>query len=70
MAEGRATCSDRNCGKSMAQVIYKLNLYLKGWWNYYSLSEARYIFKSLNGWIIRRLLCFLWGEIPVSHLEL
>ncbi len=49
--------TDRNCGKSMAQIIYKLNLYLKGWWNYYLLSEARNIFKSLNGWIIRRLRC-------------
>ena len=54
--------TDRNCGKSMAQIIYKLNLYLKGWWNYYSLSEARYIFKSLNGWIIRRLRCLLWKQ--------
>lgn len=41
--------TDRNCGKSMAQIIYKLNLYLKGWWNYYRLTETRYIFKSLNG---------------------
>jgi len=43
--------TDRNCGKSMAQIVYKLNLYLKGWWNYYRLTETRYIFKSLNGWI-------------------
>ena len=54
--------TDRNCGKSMAQIICKLNLYLKGWWTYYSLSEARYIFKSLNGWIIRRLRCLLWKQ--------
>ena len=54
--------TDRNCGKSMAQIIHKLNLYLKGWWNYYSLSETRHIFKSLNGWIIRRLRCVLWKQ--------
>ena len=54
--------TDRNCGKSMAQIIYKLNLYLRGWWNYYRLSETRYIFKSLNGWIIRRLRCVLWKQ--------
>ena len=54
--------TDRNCGKSMAQIIYKLNLYLKGWWNYYRLTETRYIFKSLNGWIIRRLRCLLWKQ--------
>ncbi len=54
--------TDRNCGKSMAQIIYKLNLYLKGWGNYYSLCEARHLFKSLNGWIIRRLRCLLWKQ--------
>jgi RNA-directed DNA polymerase len=54
--------TDRNCGKSMAQIIYNLNLYLKGWWNYYRLSETRHLFKSLNGWIIRRLRCLLWKQ--------
>ena len=54
--------TDRNCGKSMAQIIYKLNLYLRGWWNYYRLSETRYFLKSLNGWIIRRLRCVLWKQ--------
>ena len=54
--------TDRNCGKSISQVIYKLNQYLKGWWNYYRLTEARHLFKSLNGWIIRRLRCLLWKQ--------
>lgn len=54
--------TDRNCGKSMQQIIVKLNLYLKGWWNYYRLSEARYIFKALNNWIIRRLRCIVWKQ--------
>lgn len=54
--------TDRNCGKSLQQVIEKLNEYLRGWWNYYRLTEARYIFKSLNGWIIRRLRCLVWKQ--------
>ena len=54
--------TSRNCGKSMAQIIYKLNQYLKGWWNYYRLSETRYFLKSLNGWIIRRLRCIIWKQ--------
>lgn len=54
--------TDRNCGKSMGQIIFKLNQYLRGWWNYYRLSETRNIFKSLNGWIIRRLRCVLWKQ--------
>ncbi len=42
--------------------VSHLNLYLKGWWNYYRLTEARNIFKSLNGWIFRRLRCVLWTQ--------
>ena len=54
--------TNRNCGKSMRQIIDKLNLYLRGWWNYYRLAEARYIFKALNSWIIRRLRCIVWKQ--------
>lgn len=54
--------TNRNCGRSLAQIIDELNLYLRGWWNYYRLTEARYIFKSLNGWIIRRLRCIVWKQ--------
>lgn len=54
--------TDRNCGKSMVQIIKQLNQYLKGWWNYYRLAEARYIFKELNNWIIRRLRCIKWKQ--------
>ncbi len=43
------TLTDRNCGKSLQQVIEQLNQYLRGWWNYYRLTEARHVFKSLNG---------------------
>ena len=52
----------RKCGKSLDQIIKELNQYLKGWWNYYRLTEAKYIFKSLNGWIIRRLRCIVWKQ--------
>jgi hypothetical protein len=52
----------RSSGKSLSQVIYKLNLYLKGWWNYYGLTQGRAKFRSLNGWIFRRLRCLLWTQ--------
>ena len=54
--------TDRNCGKSLYQIIEKLNQYLRGWWNYYRLTEAKYIFKTLNSWIIRRLRCLVWKQ--------
>lgn len=54
--------TDRNCGKSLYQIIEKLNEYLRGWWNYYRLTEAKYILKALNNWIIRRLRCLVWKQ--------
>ena len=54
--------TSRNGGKSLYQIIESLNQYLRGWWNYYRLTEARHIFKSLNGWIIRRLRCIVWKQ--------
>ncbi len=54
----------RSSGKSLSQVIYNLNLYLKGWWNYYGLTQGRTIFRSLNGWILRRLRCLLVRKCP------
>jgi RNA-directed DNA polymerase len=54
--------TNRNCGKSLHQIIKELNMYLKGWWNYYRLIEARYILKSLKTWIIRRLRCLVWKQ--------
>lgn len=54
--------TNRNCGKSLNQVIKELNMYLRGWWNYFRLVEARYILKSLKTWIIRRLRCLVWKQ--------
>jgi len=54
--------TNRNCGKSLYRIIEELNNYLRGWWNYYRLTEARYIFKALNKWIIRRLRCVVWKQ--------
>jgi RNA-directed DNA polymerase len=54
--------TDRNRGRSLAQIIEELNRYLIGWWNYCRLTEARHVFKSLNGWIIRKLRCLVWKQ--------
>jgi RNA-directed DNA polymerase len=50
----------RSCGKSLAQVIYLLNQYLKGWWNYFGKAEVAAGFRSINYWIIRRLRAIVW----------
>jgi len=54
--------TDRNCGKSLRQVIKELNMYFRGWWNYFRLTEAKYVLKSLKTWIVRRLRCLAWKQ--------
>jgi RNA-directed DNA polymerase len=52
--------TSRSCGKSLEQVIYRLNQYLKGWWNYFGKAEVAAGFKSVNYWLIRRLRAIVW----------
>ena len=54
--------TNRKCGKSLYQIIKELNMYLRGWWNHFRLTEARHILKALKTWIIRRLRCLVWKQ--------
>ena len=50
----------RSCGRSIHQVIFKLNEYVRGWWNYYRHAETRGFVRSMNAWIMRRLRAIIW----------
>lgn len=52
----------RSCGKSIHQIIFALNQYLSGWWNYYRITQCMSGFRSLHGWIMRRLRAILWKQ--------
>jgi RNA-directed DNA polymerase len=52
----------RKSGKSIHQVIYNLNEFLRGWWNYYRITQSTNRFRSLHGWIMRRLRAILWKQ--------
>jgi RNA-directed DNA polymerase len=52
--------TSRSCGRSIWQVIQKLNEYVRGWWNYYRHTETHAFIRSLNGWIMRRLRAIIW----------
>ena len=36
---------------------------LRGWINYFKLSEVRGIFEELDGWIRRHLRCVIWRQL-------
>jgi RNA-directed DNA polymerase len=54
--------TDRNCGRSIHQIIFQLNQYLRGWWNYYRITQGISMFRSINGWIMRRLRAIYWKQ--------
>jgi RNA-directed DNA polymerase len=50
-------------GRNIGQFIQKdLNPVLRGWIQYFQLSEVKGILDELDGWIRRRLRCVLWRQ--------
>ena len=49
-------------GQSVSRVIKELNQKLRGWANYFCLSEVKNIFEELDGWIRRKLRCLIWRQ--------
>ncbi|MEA2082862.1 MAG: group II intron maturase-specific domain-containing protein, partial [Thermodesulfobacteriota bacterium] len=50
-----------------------LNQYLRGWWNYYRITQGISMFCSINGWIMRRLraiCCKQWKNPGTRVREL
>jgi len=45
----------RNNGLSMNQVIARLNLYLRGWVQYFRVQQFKKLFLDMDGWIRSRL---------------
>ena len=50
----------RKRGRSIVQVIRELNEYMRGWWNYYGITESYNRIKLLPHWIRRRLRAVIW----------
>jgi group II intron reverse transcriptase/maturase len=49
-------------GSSLPQTIEKLNPVLRGWMNYFSLSQSRRPIEELDAWVRRRLRCLVWRQ--------
>lgn len=62
MKERIREITHRKSGQSIHRIIFNLNQYLRGWWNYYSISQCNSMFRSINGWIMRRLRAILWKQ--------
>lgn len=51
--------TSRRRGVSVERMVRELNRYLQGWFGYFRLTEAPSVLEELDGWIRRRLRCFL-----------
>jgi RNA-directed DNA polymerase len=49
-------------GRSLASTIGDLNPLLRGWINYFRLTESKGVLEELDSWMRRRLRCLLWRQ--------
>ena len=49
-------------GRNLSAFIESLGPVLRGWVNYFKLSEVKNCFEELDGWIRRKLRCILWRQ--------
>lgn len=47
--------TSRACGRSMKQIVERLDGYLRGWKNYFRRADTPGVFAGLDAWIRRRL---------------
>jgi RNA-directed DNA polymerase len=49
-------------GRSLPKVISELTILLRGWVNYFRLSQVKNVFEELDQWIRRKLRSILWRQ--------
>ena len=54
--------TSRSNGQNIIKRILRLNLYLRVWIQYFSLSDTLFILQRLEGWMRRRLRMCLWKQ--------
>jgi RNA-directed DNA polymerase len=49
-------------GRNIQRTIEDINVFIRGWFSYFRMSEVRQLFEDLDGWIRRRLRKVLWRQ--------
>ncbi len=52
----------RTKGRSNEQVVKEVKSYIRGWASYYGYSQDKLKFRSLDGWIRRRMRSLMWKQ--------
>jgi group II intron reverse transcriptase/maturase len=59
--------SRKGRGRNLKRVIEEVTPILRGWSNYFKLSEVRKPFEELDSWFRRKLRCILWRQLKRSY---
>ncbi len=54
--------ASRSQGKSLDVVLYNLNIYMRGWLEYYGIAEMKTIIAKWNEWLRRRIRMYIWKQ--------
>ncbi len=57
----------RSRGRSLLTTIQHLNPVLRGWANYYRLTDSKRSVEAMDGWVRRRLRLILWRQWKRVH---
>lgn len=52
----------RTCGRSLAQAIKELSIYLIGWRGYFGFCQTPSVLRTLDEWTRRRLRAIVWKQ--------
>jgi RNA-directed DNA polymerase len=52
----------RTCGRSLAQIVKELSVYLIGWRGYFGFCETPTVLRALEQWTRRRLRAIAWKQ--------
>src|SRR5271169_3251810 len=52
----------RTCGRSLAQIVKELSVYLTGWRGYFGFCQTPSVLRKLDEWLRRRLRAIAWKQ--------
>ena len=62
--------SRSKCG-SIVKAMKRIEVYMRGWLNYYSIADMKNNIEALNGWLYRRIRMCIWKQwkLPQTRMR-
>ena len=66
----RKLTSRSKCG-SIVKAMKQIEVYMRGWLNYYSIADMKNNIETLNGWLYRRIRMCIWKQwkLPQTRMR-